>query len=174
MAPPGADVAPGAKPHAVTHLDGAQKFWYENNGNMTRRIDESGDDWTLDWTPENMLHNASSDQGDEIGFVYDADGMMVQRNQPYQTTIFLGKLYEDDTVYGVKKQYLFSGKLVALREGLTPESDVSFILTDHLGSDDLVGRRQRPQLPALQPLGGGTVKCKRFAYRNPFHRPALG
>ncbi|MCP4428266.1 MAG: RHS repeat-associated core domain-containing protein [Chloroflexi bacterium] len=59
---------------------------------------------------------------------------MAQRNQPYQTTIFLGKLYEDDTVYDVKKQYLFGGKLVALREGLDAASDVSFILIDHLGS----------------------------------------
>jgi YD repeat-containing protein len=50
-------IAPTAKPHAVTHLNNAQKFWYDHNGNMTRRIDEGNSDWTYTWTIENQLAN---------------------------------------------------------------------------------------------------------------------
>ena len=35
--------------------------------------------WTLDWTPENMLAEASA-SGDSIKFSYDADGQMVLRD----------------------------------------------------------------------------------------------
>ncbi|HFQ92828.1 MAG TPA: hypothetical protein ENK32_02380, partial [Anaerolineae bacterium] len=47
-------IAPGAKPHAVTHLGGAQKFWYDANGNMTQRNDAYGN-FTQTWDAENRL-----------------------------------------------------------------------------------------------------------------------
>jgi YD repeat-containing protein len=53
-----------SKPHAVTHLNGSQKFWYDANGNMTRRIDEDEKDWDYAWTIENQLKQATT-TGDE-------------------------------------------------------------------------------------------------------------
>ena len=40
--------------HAVTHLDGVQKFWYDANGNMVGRIDEDGE-FTQIFDEENRL-----------------------------------------------------------------------------------------------------------------------
>ncbi|MGB4950179.1 MAG: RHS repeat-associated core domain-containing protein, partial [Rhizobiaceae bacterium] len=126
--------ATGPQPHAVTYLNGDQKFWYDVNGNMTRRIDEQNQDWTLTWTPENMLHNAT-DGTSSVTFVYDADGMMVQRTENGQTTNYLGKLFEHNVTLGsFTKHYQFGGRLAAVRTGLSSSSPVSFLLTDHLGS----------------------------------------
>ena len=65
----------------------------------------------------------------------DADGMMVQRTENGQTINRVGKLFEHNTTLGsFTKHYLFGGKLIAMREGLTANSAVSFFATDHLGS----------------------------------------
>jgi len=131
---PGDSAPHNLKPHAVTHLNGDQKFWYDANGNMTRRIDEQNRDWTLHWTPENRLGSATEGTHD-ITFAYDADGMMVQRSENGQTINRVGKLFEHNTTLGsFTKHYLFGGKLIAMREGLTANSAVSFFATDHLGS----------------------------------------
>ena len=105
---------------------------------MTRRIDEQNQDWTLAWTPENMLGSAT-DGTNDITFVYDADGMMVQRTENGQTTNRLGKLFEHNVtlVNSFTKHYQFGGKLVAMREGLAGDSPVSFLASDHLGSTTL-------------------------------------
>lgn len=130
----------GGKPHAVTDLDGDQRYWYDLNGNMTRRIDNQNRDWTLGWTAENMLHTATNNQNDTLRFVYDADGLMILRvvdeGQPSaQSTVHLGKIFEHNvTLNSYRKQYLFGGRLVAVREGLSPGSGVSYFATDALGS----------------------------------------
>ncbi len=128
------DSAPEMKPHAITHLDGVQKFWYDANGNMTRRIDQQDRDWTLVWTPENMLHSATAGSAN-VAFAYDADGMMVQRTENGQTINRLGKLFEHNITLGsFTKYYQFGGRLIVMREGLSSSSSVSFFATDHLGS----------------------------------------
>ena len=61
--------------------------------------------------------------------------MMVQRSENGQTTNRVGNLFEHNTTLGsFTKHYLFGGKLIAMREGLTANSTVSFFATDHLGS----------------------------------------
>ncbi|MCI0649779.1 MAG: hypothetical protein L0346_33500, partial [Chloroflexi bacterium] len=131
-------IAPGAKPHAVTHLGGVQKFWYDGNGNMTHRIDDTGD-WTLGWTTENQLQSAAiTGGGTTIEFVYDADGMLVSRvedtagSETINETIYVGKLYQHELFggYNQVKHYVFNGQLVARQVN----SQVRFFLTDHLGS----------------------------------------
>ena len=68
--------------------------------------------------------------GQNISFVYDADGMMVLRNDNGQRTVYLGKLYQHNLGTNVQtKHYAFNGKLVAMHEG-----GYTFLLTDHLGS----------------------------------------
>lgn len=139
-------IAEHAKPHALTHIDGTeafmtgdQRYWYDASGNMVRRLDQAERDWSLGWTPENMLSSAVSTDGDALRFVYDADGMQVLRLEDEGTaaekaTVILGKLFEHDNITGYRKQYLFNGQLVAVREGLSAGSPVSFFATDHLGS----------------------------------------
>jgi large repetitive protein len=69
---------------------------------------------------------------DTVSFTYDADGMMVRRNENGQQTVYLGKLYQHNLNTGIAtRHYAFGGKLVALREG---NNNVNFLLTDHLGS----------------------------------------
>jgi RHS repeat-associated protein len=125
-------IAANARPHAVTHLGGSQKFWYDHNGNMTRRIDENNKDWTYTWTVDNRLARATTAGGDDVRFVYDADGAMVLRNDNGQRTVFLGNLYQRNLSTGAQtKHYLFGGKLVAMRQD---NNAANFLLTDHLGS----------------------------------------
>jgi YD repeat-containing protein len=47
----------GAHAHAVTHLGGVQKYWYDENGNQTRR-DVAGTTY-LTYDAENRLVSAS-------------------------------------------------------------------------------------------------------------------
>jgi RHS repeat-associated protein len=124
-------------PHVVKQI-GSQKFWYDHNGNpsiplrasMIRRIDENNKDWTYTWTVDNRLARATTAGGDDVRFVYDADGAMVLRNDNGQRTVFLGNLYQRNLSTGAQtKHYLFGGKLVAVNDG-----SLSFLLTDHLGS----------------------------------------
>ncbi|MCI0396212.1 MAG: RHS repeat-associated core domain-containing protein [Chloroflexi bacterium] len=122
-----------AHPNAVTHLNGVQKFWYSDaNGNMTQRIDDTGD-WNLGWTTENQLQSAAIMGGTTISFVYDADGMLVKRVENSNETIYLGKLYQHELFgsFNQIKHFVFNGRIVARRVGL---SVVRFFLTDHLGS----------------------------------------
>ena len=64
------------------------------------------------------MHSAT-DGTSSVTFVYDADGMMVQRTENGQTTNYLGKLFEHNVTLGsFTKHYLFGGKLVAMRDGL--------------------------------------------------------
>jgi RHS repeat-associated protein len=123
-------IAANARPHAVTHLNGSQKYWYDHNGNMTYREDESGL-YTQTFNVENRLTNVSNEYtGDDVRFVYDADGVMVLRNDNGQRTVFLGNLYQRNLSTGAQtRHYFFGGKLVAVNDG-----SLSFLLTDHLGS----------------------------------------
>ena len=82
----------------------------------------------------NTLNNATTGNSANT-FVYDADGMMVQRTENGQTTNRLGKLFEHNVTLGsFTKHYQFGGRLAAVRTGLSSSSPVSFLLTDHLGS----------------------------------------
>jgi RHS repeat-associated protein len=94
-------------------------------------IHENGRAWAQTWTVENQLKQATAGS-DTVSFTYDADGMMVRRNENGQQTVYLGKLYQHNLNTGIAtRHYAFGGKLVALREG---NNNVNFLLTDHLGS----------------------------------------
>ena len=125
------DTPPATQPHALTLVDNEMRFVYDANGNMIQRTDDNGTTWDLAWTPENRLRQATGDNGRRVTLSYDADGLMVQRQEAGQTAVFLGQLYQHNrTLNTVTKHYLFNGQLVAVREGTA----VSFLLSDHLGS----------------------------------------
>jgi RHS repeat-associated protein len=106
---------------------------------MNPCTDAAEKDWNYAWTIKNQLKQATV-TGDDVTFTYDADGMMILRNDNGQQTVHpstrlragVDKLYQHE-LFGSNiqtKHYLFGGKLVAMRVNST----VSFFLTDHLGS----------------------------------------
>jgi len=114
----------GAHKHAVTHLDGVQKYWYDANGNMTSRT--VGSSYTLTYDVENRLTGVSG--GASATFTYDGDGNRVKGVAGGVTTCYVGNYYE----YGstVKKYYYHTGKRVAMHDGAT----LNWLLGEHLGS----------------------------------------
>ena len=58
-----------AHKHAVTHLGGVQKYWYDANGNMTTRISGSNT-YNFSYDTENRLLSVSG--AATASFVYDA------------------------------------------------------------------------------------------------------
>ncbi len=77
--------------HAVTTLNGVQKFWYDANGNMTTRNDSTGN-FTQQWDKENRLITVT---GSATGyFLYDGDGNRVKATLNGVTTAYVGNYYE--------------------------------------------------------------------------------
>jgi RHS repeat-associated protein len=88
-------------PHAVTHLNGSRQLWYDQNGNMTLRVEVSGTQritYTQGWNIENRLTFVTATQGSAINvtqFVYDGDGQRVKRTASRGAqTISIGNYFE--------------------------------------------------------------------------------
>ena len=123
----------GAHKHAVTHVGGTtasyQKYWYDANGNATRRIN-GNQDVTLTYDAENRLTAMSG--GVTASYVYDGDGNRVKETISGITRVFVGNTYEIDN--GTVKKYYDAGSVrVAENSGGT----LYYLLTDHLGSTAL-------------------------------------
>ena len=101
-----------AHKHAVTHVGGTaagnQKYWYDANGNSTRRINGSSD-ITMIYDEENRLTGMSG--AVSAGYVYDGDplrfaaglcGNRVKETLSGVTRVFVGNHYEVDN--GVVKK----------------------------------------------------------------------
>ncbi|MEM3434464.1 MAG: RHS repeat-associated core domain-containing protein [Candidatus Methanomethyliaceae archaeon] len=115
-----------AHKHAVTHVGGAQKYWYDAAGNATRRI-TTGQDITLSYDHENRLTGISG--GATATYVYDGDGKLVKKTIAGTTTTLIGNYYE--LAGGTAKKHYYAGDVrIAVREGDT----LYWLLTDHLGS----------------------------------------
>jgi RHS repeat-associated protein len=115
--------------HAVTHLGGVQKLWYDANGNMTKRIEGSAT-YTQTWDYENRLSGVSG--AGAATFVYDGDGNRVKATVAGVTTVYVGAYYELSGST-TKKYYSAGGQRVAMQENST----VYFLLGDHLGSTSI-------------------------------------
>ncbi len=77
--------------HAVTHLGGAQKFWYDPNGSMTQRV-EGSTTYTQTWDAESRLTGVSG--AGTATFVYDSDGNRVKATVNGVTAAYVGAYYE--------------------------------------------------------------------------------
>jgi hypothetical protein len=138
-----------AHTHAVTHLGGAQKYWYDENGNQTRR--DVGGTTYLTYDAENHLVNASGAATAE--FIYDGDGNRVKSITGGTTTVFVGNYYEW-TSTSTKKYYYAGATRLAMRDG----NDLHYLFGDHLGSTSLTiyketNSRRWATIGALMPLG---------------------
>ena len=118
-----------AHKHAVTHVAGAQRYWYDANGNATRRINGS-QDITLTYDAENRLTGMSGSV--TASYVYDGDGNRVKETIAGVTRVFVGNHYEVDN--GVVKKYYYAG---ATRVAENSGGTLTYLLGDHLGSQAL-------------------------------------
>jgi YD repeat-containing protein len=117
-----------AHKHAVTHLGVVQKYWYDANGNQTKRIVGS-DTYDQIWDNENRLTQVKKNGSVVATFVYDGNGNRVKATVNGTTTIYVGNYYEK-TGSAIRKYYYFAGQRVAMRDGST----VYYLVTDHLSS----------------------------------------
>ena len=175
-----------AHKHAVTHIGGVQKYWYDANGNATRRINGS-QDITLTYNAENRLTGMSG--GVTSSYVYDADGNRVKETIAGVTRVFVGNTYEVDN--GTVKKYYYAG---ATRVAESSGGVLYYLLTDHLGSTALTLDSSGARVTELRyyPYGGvrynpgGQVTTYRFTgqrwdsgtalyiYQSRWYDPAVG
>ncbi len=97
-APSGAN---SVRPHTVssaTSANGTATFAYDDNGNMTTRVELSATEritYTQGWDAENRLTTVTNAVNRDITrFFYDADGKRVKRTDPAGTTLYVGDHYE--------------------------------------------------------------------------------
>jgi len=120
----------GAHRHAVTHLNGVQKYWYDANGNMIRRV-VAGQTYNLSYDPENRLVGVSG--AATATFVYDGDGKRIKATVGGTTTVYIGNYSEWTGSTSTMVKYIYAGsQRVAMRVGAG--STRYFLLSDHLGS----------------------------------------
>jgi RHS repeat-associated protein len=117
--------------HAVTHLSGVHKYWYDANGNQVTRIVGS-DTYNLSYDAENRLVEVKKNNNTVATFTYDGDGQCVISTIGTTTTGFVG----DHTEWKVgaasqpTRYYNAGGMRLATRlDGV-----MYYPLTDHLGS----------------------------------------
>jgi RHS repeat-associated protein len=148
-------VKPPTVPHAVTSVlrpGGTDSFTYDDNGNMTCRV-EGGMTYNQVFNVENRMEtiqklNSGQDCPEDPNtladaqnvdsqwdFVYDGDGNRVKQVNPDSSiTLFLGGgLYTVEDAAGtpsVTKYYAIAGQRVAMED----VGGLQYLLTDHLGS----------------------------------------
>ncbi|TDD58955.1 hypothetical protein E1263_16850 [Kribbella antibiotica] len=109
---------------------------YDTRGNTTVRPGQ-----TLLWSPQGKLTRLSGASGD-TNYVYDADGALLIRRSPTETTLFLGELEltldkATRKVLG-KRQYTFAGQTIGVRSANgTATSDMSWLVPDYHGTSQV-------------------------------------
>ncbi len=122
--------------HAVTHLTmlltEEQKYWYDANGNQTRRV-VGTDTYDLAYDAENRLVEVQKNGAVVATFVYGPEGERVQGTVDGVTTRSVGNHYEVEGM--TVRKYDYAGeKRIAMREN----GVLYWLLTDHLGSTAVV------------------------------------
>ena len=123
-----------AHKHAVTHLGGVQKYWYDANGNMTTRV-IGGSTYNLIYNTENHLTGVSG--AATASFIYDGDGNRVKGTVSGTTTVYIGNYFEWTSAGNTKYYYHGATRLAMQRSGYASGNGVFFLLGDHLGSTSL-------------------------------------
>jgi YD repeat-containing protein len=77
-----------SKPHAVTHVGGVQRFWYDANGNMTKRIEGSVTYDPQVYDVQNRLVSVNRVGAGTTTFAYDAAGIRVKTVRPNGDIIY--------------------------------------------------------------------------------------
>ncbi|MEK6750329.1 MAG: SpvB/TcaC N-terminal domain-containing protein, partial [Pseudomonadota bacterium] len=122
-------------PQHAPDYDSAYTYRYDDNGNMTAKINGSGANVrAMTWDFDNRLVRVVDDANVELGnYNYDYLGKRVRKYEGARTTKVPFKHYR--TVSGVPTKYYFAnGKRIAERNG----SNVYYYHSDHLGSSNIV------------------------------------
>jgi YD repeat-containing protein len=121
--------------HAVTTLAGVRRYWYDANGNQTKRYIGS-DTYDLEYDHENRLRLVKKNGSKVAEFWYDADGNRVKSEIGGVFTCFVGNYFEwSGSPSTMKKYYYASGQRIAMRTGSgSGDTGLLWLLTDHLGS----------------------------------------
>ncbi len=133
-----------ARPHAVTALSNGSNFTYDDNGNMTQRVEISGAEhitYTQGYDAENRLVVVTRTAGlsnTVTHFRYDGDGARIAQITDEGATLYAGDLYEEfheaGTAVVTATQYYYLGsQRVAMRKG----TDLLYLHSDYLGSASL-------------------------------------
>jgi RHS repeat-associated protein len=126
--------------HAVTHMSGIQKYWYDANGNQTKRI-LGVDTYDLAYDAENHLSQVKKNNIVIATFTFDGDGKRVQSVMGSETTVFVGEHFEiknPGSGQTTTKYYFAGTSRIATRKYIIPQSMImEYMLSDHLGSTSL-------------------------------------
>ncbi|MGH8378508.1 MAG: RHS repeat-associated core domain-containing protein, partial [Gammaproteobacteria bacterium] len=135
----------GAGPHAVTSISGAAgvSYAYDADGNMTNR-----NGTTITWNSLNLPTQITESSSNSSSFAYAPDKhryyQSAEINGVAETTVYVGG-YEAVTTGGVttyRHHLMADGREVAeidlSNSGSSVTEKVSYVLTDHLGSTDVV------------------------------------
>ena len=117
-----------AHPHAVSEVNGTPGLWYDESGNLVRRL-VGGHAEELIYDAESRLIRVMRDGSILADFVYDGDGNRVLGSVDGVTTVYVGDHYEIEGST-VRSYYDLGGQRIALREN----GALYWLLTDHLGS----------------------------------------
>jgi len=140
--------------HAVTHLGGVQKYWYDANGNQVTRMVGS-DTYDLTYDAENRLVEVKKNNNSIAIFVYDGDGNRVKSTLSSVTTAFIGSHTEWVVSSGSLTRYFYAGSTrVAMRKNNT----VYYLLGDHLGSTSVTTDQNGQNLGSQYYLPWGEVR----------------
>ena len=104
----------GNHEHAVTHLGGVQKYWYDANGNMTTRV-IGGSTYNLSYDTENHLTGVSG--ATTASFTYDGDGNRVKGTVGGTSTVYIGNHFEWTSAGNTKYYYHGATRLAMRRSG---------------------------------------------------------
>ncbi len=161
-----------AHAHAVTHLNGDRRAWYDANGNMTQRVevavvDRSGSQritYTQEWDVENKLvarmqSEVTNTVTGQVTRFYadcirrDADGALVKKSDGAGTVMIVNGLYEE--AGGVATSYYtFGSQRVAMRTG----GAVYWLHGDHLGSASMTTNASGQSVAELRYLPFGETR----------------
>lgn len=139
------DYADAAHVHAVTHLDSQERYRYDANGNMIRRI-SGGVTYLQRFDVEGRLRvvrNTTSGAVTTIG--YDAEGMRVWQSNGITTTVYVGDLLEitlGPSSRVTRTYYYAGGQRIAIRVHDGEYAPLYYLHGDHLGSTSLATHGQ--------------------------------
>jgi hypothetical protein len=150
--------------HGVTGVAGEKRYWYDANGNVTRRISgtlPSRLDINLTYDYDNRLTAVSG--GAACTYIYDGDGNLVKMTIGGATTALVGKHFE--ITGSITKTYYYAGATrIATREGST----YYFLLTDHLGSTAVTATSAGANQADLRYRAYGMARLKSGTQKTPY------
>ncbi len=160
-----------AHKHAVTHLGGVQKFWYDANGNpsarlrtgMTKRIDGSVTYDPQVYDVENRLISVNKVGTGTTTFAYDAAGQRVKTTEPGGKIIYYPFSGYEEEINGAtttrRSTYAIAGQAIAIRVQIVGGSNTLYYLfSDHLGSSSVMSNSSGGKISGSEarylPFGG--------------------